>query len=238
MGKRSYAAVPYEYLKTMQKLSDAEFGRLMRGLLEYSENGTIPELSGREDMFWDTVQVKEEQYQASFERVDSQNSERAKKAASARWAETDSDAQACTSMLKDAQACSRMLDDAQGCLESQFKYKNKNKENISPNGEIKRARKATKKAPEPPTLDEVKAYCSERNSTVDPVQFWEYFDNGDWKDSEGKPVLAWKQKLLTWEKHERSRPAQKRTHMTTAAEYKQMDKRVDFSVLDTPLDSI
>lgn len=52
----------------------------------------------------------------------------------------------------------------------------------------------------PPTLEEVQAYCKERNSSVDPKQFHEYFTVGDWKDSEGKPVKNWKQKLLTWEK--------------------------------------
>jgi len=53
----------------------------------------------------------------------------------------------------------------------------------------------------PPTLDEVKAYCQERNSCVDPNVFYEYFTTGGWKDSEGKPVKNWKQKLITWEKH-------------------------------------
>ena len=51
----------------------------------------------------------------------------------------------------------------------------------------------------PPTLEEVQAYCKERNSNVDPKTFYEYFSAGDWHDSEGKPVRNWKQKLLTWE---------------------------------------
>lgn len=52
----------------------------------------------------------------------------------------------------------------------------------------------------PPTLEEVKAYVRERNSGVDPVKFWEYYEAGGWKDSKGNPVKNWKQKLLTWEK--------------------------------------
>ena len=51
----------------------------------------------------------------------------------------------------------------------------------------------------PPTLEEVKAYCKERNSSVDPKQFFEYFDVGKWIDSKGEPVRNWKQKLITWE---------------------------------------
>ena len=53
----------------------------------------------------------------------------------------------------------------------------------------------------PPTLEEVREYCFSRKSGVDPVHFWDYFNTGDWKDSEGKPVRNWKQKLLTWESH-------------------------------------
>lgn len=59
----------------------------------------------------------------------------------------------------------------------------------------------TRKAFKPPTLEEVEAYCRQRGNNVDAKRFWEYFDVGDWKDSEGKPVLSWKQKLLTWERH-------------------------------------
>ena len=52
----------------------------------------------------------------------------------------------------------------------------------------------------PPTLEDIRAYCQERNSSVDPVKFYEYFTVGNWKDSKGNPVKNWKQKLITWEK--------------------------------------
>ena len=54
----------------------------------------------------------------------------------------------------------------------------------------------------PPTLEEVKAYCQERNSPVDAQQFFEYYEVSSWKDSKGNPVKNWKQKLITWEKHD------------------------------------
>lgn len=52
----------------------------------------------------------------------------------------------------------------------------------------------------PPTLEEVKAYATERGSDVDPKRFFDYFAAGDWKDSRGNPVRSWKQKFLTWER--------------------------------------
>ena len=52
----------------------------------------------------------------------------------------------------------------------------------------------------PPTLEEVEAYARERNSSVDPKQFYEYFSTGNWVDAKGNKVKNWKQKFLTWEK--------------------------------------
>lgn len=54
----------------------------------------------------------------------------------------------------------------------------------------------------PPTLEDVRAYCKERNSSVDPLKFFEYYTAGNWKDSKGNPVRNWKQKLITWERRD------------------------------------
>lgn len=64
----------------------------------------------------------------------------------------------------------------------------------------------------PPTLDEVKQYCRERNSTVDPVKFFDYYSVGQWKDSKGNPVRNWKQKLLTWELKDTGKKPEKKTN--------------------------
>jgi len=51
----------------------------------------------------------------------------------------------------------------------------------------------------PPTLEEVTAYCKQRNNNVDPKVFFDYFETGHWIDSKGNPVRNWKQKLISWE---------------------------------------
>lgn len=58
----------------------------------------------------------------------------------------------------------------------------------------------------PPTLEEVQAYIEERNSPVNAKRFFDYFTAGDWKDSAGKPVKNWKQKLITWESKQKESP--------------------------------
>lgn len=64
-----------------------------------------------------------------------------------------------------------------------------------------------KKKLTPPTLSEVEAYITEKKLDVDGQKFFDYFTEGKWKDSEGKPVKNWKQKLITWDNLSR----QKRT---------------------------
>ncbi len=53
----------------------------------------------------------------------------------------------------------------------------------------------------PPTLEEVRAYVEEKGLPIDPARFVEYYTDGDWHDSTGKPVKNWKQKALTWARH-------------------------------------
>lgn len=55
----------------------------------------------------------------------------------------------------------------------------------------------------PPTFDEVLNYCAERNNNVDAKRFFDSYSVADWKDTNGKPVSNWKQKMIqVWEKKE------------------------------------
>lgn len=51
----------------------------------------------------------------------------------------------------------------------------------------------------PPTLEQVTAYAEERGRVDLAKKFFDYFEAGNWYDSEGKPVKVWKQKFITWE---------------------------------------
>jgi len=58
----------------------------------------------------------------------------------------------------------------------------------------------------PPTFEEVEAYAKERGGKVDPKFFFDYFTEGKWIDSKGNPVRNWKQKMVSWEKHNPPQP--------------------------------
>ena len=57
-----------------------------------------------------------------------------------------------------------------------------------------------------PTLEEIREYAIKREvKFVDCEYFYNYFNDNNWIDSKGRKVRSWKQKLLTWEKHEKER---------------------------------
>ena len=60
-----------------------------------------------------------------------------------------------------------------------------------------------KKSFVPPKLDDINAYIAEKGLIVNGQVFLDYFTAGNWKDSEGKPVKNWKQKLITWDERDR-----------------------------------
>lgn len=61
------------------------------------------------------------------------------------------------------------------------------------------------KSSKTPTLEEIRDYCHKRNNNVDPDYFYEYYKEGGWRDKSGQPVKNWKQKIITWEKHNQSK---------------------------------
>lgn len=56
----------------------------------------------------------------------------------------------------------------------------------------------------PPTLDEVKAYCTERRNSVDPERFVDFYTANGWTQGRGKPIKDWRACVRTWEKSERA----------------------------------
>ncbi len=51
-----------------------------------------------------------------------------------------------------------------------------------------------------PTLEQVKEYCNERKSSIDPEVFYHLYESQGWIKTNGRPVINWKSTLVTWEK--------------------------------------
>ena len=64
---------------------------------------------------------------------------------------------------------------------------------------IESSAKGTSRAFKPPTYEEVKAYCDERNNGIDPQHFIDYQESRGWVLSNGKKMVDWKATIRTWE---------------------------------------
>lgn len=71
----------------------------------------------------------------------------------------------------------------------------------------------------PPTLEDVQQYINERNNGLDAKSFYDYYAVNDWHDGNGKPVKSWKQKLLTWEKHNKEKANSQNIQTLPSAEH-------------------
>ncbi len=56
----------------------------------------------------------------------------------------------------------------------------------------------------PPTLDEVVAYCKDRNNSIDAETFIAHYTANGWKRNGGVKITDWKACIITWEKRNRN----------------------------------
>ena len=71
--------------------------------------------------------------------------------------------------------------------------------------DVKRGKKT--KVFVPPTIEEVIEYAKNKGHEELAQRFFDYFNDGDWIDSQGNKVRNWKQKFLTWCTREEKKPA-------------------------------
>jgi len=64
----------------------------------------------------------------------------------------------------------------------------------------------------PPTLDEVIAYCNERNNGIDPESFIDFYESKGWMVGKNK-MKDWKAAVRTWEKHDNKQQSKGSSYM-------------------------
>jgi hypothetical protein len=74
----------------------------------------------------------------------------------------------------------------------------------------------------PPTLDQVKIYCRERNNQVDPEKFVDFYSSKGWMVGKNK-MKDWQASVRTWEK-EKNKPPGKVPEQFTNFKQRKYDK--------------
>lgn len=67
--------------------------------------------------------------------------------------------------------------------------------------DIDKEKKESTKRFLPPKLEEVRAYCEERDNQIDPEQFVDFYESKGWKVG-AQPMRNWKAAVRTWEKRD------------------------------------
>lgn len=80
----------------------------------------------------------------------------------------------------------------------------------------------------PPTVDEVKAYCIERQNNVDANRFVDFYESKGWKVG-SNPMKDWKAAVRTWEQ----RDSQRGGKISTFNDFQQ--NKYDFADLESKL---
>lgn len=200
---REYFCAYHSMLDATRKLSDAEVGRLFRGLLHYSATGEQPDnLQGREeivfDIFSQQIDREIEKYQAACERNKRNGASR-----------TESQPVA-PSRTESHRVGVENCDSHQNKEKEKEKDKNKDK-----GGSIKRTRFAA------PTVDEVKAYAIEKGyAGFDAERFVDYYASKGWVVGRS-PMKDWRAAVRGWVSRDKeSVPA---TKENPALNYEQRD---------------
>lgn len=72
----------------------------------------------------------------------------------------------------------------------------------------------------PPSLDEVKQYCDERDNGIDAQHFLDYYQARGWKYNGGQALKDWQAAIRTWERNGNSKLKQNdRNRVRTESEY-------------------
>ena len=82
-----------------------------------------------------------------------------------------------------------------------------NKEDININNNSLSKRESSRF--QKPSIDEIRQYCISRNNSVDPEQFFNFYESKGWIIGKS-PMKDWRAAVRTWEKREKEVPQRKR----------------------------
>ena len=189
--------VKSSFPKAVEALGDAELGRLFRGMMEYAFSGTSPQLPGAERILWPTVKADIDEQLSSFSSRSEANKVNVSKRIERHRIDTNRNESIRIDDSREEEKREEKGEEKSSpshspVKENPLKEESKEEENIN----NKKARFV------PPTVEEVRAYCQKRRSTVDPETFVDFYTSKGWKVGQN-PMKDWQAAVRTWERSRR-----------------------------------
>ena len=203
---KEYICLYHSYRDAIQALDDAERGRLLTAMLEYTLTGDAGNLRGNERFVFPLIKSQIDRDNGKYEEICKKRAQSGKIGGRpAKQKKANAFSESKTSQDKG---------EYEGEEEYQDKDENENKEEEKREGEGDCKEKEKEKAPgtpegvrrahhfHPPTLSQVRDYVYERNSPVDPQGFLDFYQAKGWMVG-NTPMQDWKAALRNAESWER-----------------------------------
>lgn len=182
MAGISYVCLYMDYLQTLAPLTDAERGRIVMAMLTYADTGITPQFAGNERFVWPFLQAQIDRDIAKHNEKCAKNKENGLKGGRPSKNQT---------VLGETE---RFLEKPQKAKE---KEKEKEKEKKKEKDILGADKPPTRPRFSPPTVEEVKAYCTEKGYGVDPQRFVDYYTSNGWMVGKNH-MKDWKAAVRTW----------------------------------------
>lgn len=170
---RDFVCLYHSYLDAMEALGDAERGRLVTAMINHSQRREIGELSGNERYIWPMIRSQIDRDIEAYTQKCEQNK---------------NNRQRTVTIVNDRQRTMTTVDKEKGKGEEKEEYS-------PPKSPSERGKRFG-----PPTVEEVQAYCSERNNSVDAQTFVDFYASKGWLVGKN-PMKDWKAAVRTWERN-------------------------------------
>jgi len=181
-----------DVLSTWDALSDAEWGRLVKAMLVYRLTGQAEQLLGAERIMFPGERVKIDQQMEADERRKAGARERVTRYRALQGV-TERYTPSPFSPPSPSPPSSPPTPPVITPVSPSPVLTSPPKEKPPKGGK--------KKAPMPPSLEDVAAYCLERKNGIDPEAFLDFYAANGWTQGRGKPIVDWRAAMRTWEKN-------------------------------------
>lgn len=203
MGKKNSFVVYDNWSTLLCGLPDEEAGKLIKAICAYKlgmfEAIDDPVIAAMFTMIKDKLDEDAQAYDETCKT----RAENGKKGADKRWNNSKTKqeiANAINDMANDSKLCQNMADN------------DTDTDNDTKNVKEKESKKKSGDKPHsvfvPPTVEEVREYCKERNNQVEPQSFIDFYSSKGWMIGKNK-MKDWKAAVRTWEQRARGQPKPK-----------------------------
>lgn len=214
-----YLKIWTSFIEVIEPLNDAERGRLFTAMLEYAKTGAVIEFKGNERYTWPIAKqgIDQAAQKAETLRQNGNKGGRTSKAEETKENQTEPNE---TKENQTKANESLNVNDKDNIKENSLKGVKEKRERFSP-----------------PSVDEVAAYCKERENSVNAQTFVDFYAAKGWKVGQN-PMKDWKACVRTWEQRDNyggatpQRPRLVRAQDYAQRDYSEKDTENDLGVRD------